>query len=99
MKAIVRSLSVSALALAAAGCSTPNPTALDRPGDVPASFTAPVVKDSPIWPDAGWWVNFQAPELPALEDTAQKENLNLAESAAQVLQAEATDGEAFAALL
>ena len=99
MKALVRSLSVSALAIAAAGCSTPNPTALDRPGDVPAAFVAPVVKDAPIWPEAGWWVNFKAPELPALEETAQKENLNLAESAAQVLQAEATDGEAFAALL
>jgi len=99
MKAIVRSLSVSALAIAAAGCSTPNPTALDRPGDVPAAFTAPVVTDAPIWPEAGWWVNFNAPELPALEDTAQKENLNLTEAAAQVLQAEATDGVAFSALL
>jgi NodT family efflux transporter outer membrane factor (OMF) lipoprotein len=99
MKAIVRSLSVSALAIAAAGCSTPNPTALDRPGDVPAAFTAPVVKDAPIWPEAGWWVNFKAPELPALEDTAQKENLNLAEAASQVLQAEANDGVAFSALL
>jgi len=99
MKALVRSLSVSALAIAAAGCSTPNPTALDRPGDVPMSFTAPVVKDSPIWPEAGWWVNFKAPELPGLEDAAQKENLNLAEAAAQVLQAEATDGVAFSALL
>ena len=99
MKALFRSLSVSALAIAAAGCSTPNPTALDRPGDVPASFTAPVVKDAPIWPEAGWWANFQAPELPALEDTAQKENLTLAQAAAQVLQAEATDGVAFSALL
>lgn len=99
MKAIVRSLSVSALAIAAAGCSTPNPTALDRPGDVPAAFTAPVVKDAPIWPEAGWWVNFQAPELPALEDAAQNENLNLAEAASQVLQAEARDGVAFSALL
>jgi NodT family efflux transporter outer membrane factor (OMF) lipoprotein len=99
MKAIIRSLSVSALALAAAGCSTPNPTALDRPGDVPAGFTAPTVKDAPIWPQEGWWVNFKAPELPALEDTASKENLNLAETAAQVLQAEATDEIAFSALL
>src|ERR1700722_2819236 len=99
MKAIVRSLSVSALAIAAAGCSTPNPTALDRPGDVPAAFTAPVIKDAPIWPEAGWWANFKAPELPALEETAQKENLDLAVAAAQVLQAEATSGIAFSALL
>jgi NodT family efflux transporter outer membrane factor (OMF) lipoprotein len=99
MKAIVRSLSVSVLALTAAGCSTPNPTALDKPGDVPAAFTAPIVKDAPIWPEAGWWTNFQAAELPALEETAQKQNLDIAVAAAQLLQAEATDEVAFAALL
>src|SRR5262249_14103483 len=99
MKAIFRGLSVSAFALAAAGCATPNPTALDRPGDVPPAFTAPVVQDAPIWPEAGWWVNFRAAELPALEETAQKENLNLAQAAAQVLQAEANDTIAFSALL
>ncbi|HWC63265.1 MAG TPA: TolC family protein, partial [Rhizomicrobium sp.] len=99
MKAIVRSLSVSVIALAAAGCSTPNPTALDKPGDVPVAFTAPKVADAPIWPEAGWWTNFQAPELPALEETAQKQNLDIAVAAAQLLQAEATDEVAFAALL
>jgi NodT family efflux transporter outer membrane factor (OMF) lipoprotein len=99
MKAIIRHLSVSVLALTAAGCSTPNPKALDRPGDVPVAFTAPVVKEAPIWPEAGWWANFKAPELPALEDTAAKENLDIAAAAAQVLQAEATDGVAFSALL
>src|ERR1700733_6682547 len=99
MKAIVRSLSVSALAIAAAGCSPPNPTALDRPGDVPAAFVAPVVRDAPVWPEAGWWVNFKAPELPVMEETAQRENLNLAQAAAAVLQAEANDTVAFSALL
>src|ERR1700722_19394992 len=99
MKAITRYLSVSVLALTAAGCSTPNPTALDRPGDVPTAFTAPVDKEAPIWPDAGWWTNFKAPELPALEETAAKENLDIAVAAAQVLQAEATDGVASSALL
>jgi multidrug efflux system outer membrane protein len=99
MKAIIRHLSVSVLALTAAGCSTPNPTPLDRPGDVPVAFTAPVVKEAPIWPEAGWWANFKAPELPALEDTAAKENLDIAVAAAQVLQAEATSGVAFSALL
>ena len=99
MKAIIRHLSVSVLALTAVGCSTPNPKPLDRPGDVPANFTAPVVKEAPIWPEAGWWANFKAPELPALEDTAAKENLDIAAAAAQVLQAEATSGAAFSALL
>ena len=99
MKSIFRGLSVSVIALAAAGCSTPNPTALDQPGDVPVAFTAPVVKDAPIWPEAGWWSNFKAPELPALEDTAAKQNLDIAVAAAQLLQAEATDEQAFSSLL
>jgi len=100
MKAIFRGLSVSMLALAAAGCSTPNPTPLNRTGDMPKAFTAPVVdKQSPVWPDANWWVNFKADELPALMETAQKENLDIAQAAARVIQAEATDGAAFANLL
>jgi len=100
MKAIFRGLSVSMLALAAAGCSTPNPTPLNRTGDMPKAFTAPVVdKQSPVWPDANWWVNFKADELPALMETAQKENLDIAQAAARVIEAEATDGAAFANLL
>src|SRR6185437_1799629 len=100
MKAIFRGLSVSMLALTAAGCVTPNPTPLNRTGDVPKAFTAPVVDNqSPIWPDANWWVNFKADELPGLMETAQEENLDIAAAAARVIEAEATDGEAFANLL
>jgi len=100
MKAIFRGLSVSMVALVAAGCTTPNPTPLDKPGDVPPAFTAPVAdKQAPIWPEASWWMNFKADELPALMQTAQKENLDLAAAAARVLQAEAQDGVAFSNLL
>ena len=100
MKAIFRGLSVSMFALVAAGCTTPNPTPLNKPGDVPPNFTAPVAdKQAPIWPDANWWVNFKADELPGLMDTAQKENLDLAAAAARVLEAEAQDGVAFSNLL
>ena len=100
MKPIFRGLSVSMIALVAAGCTTPNPTPLDRPGDVPQAFTAPVAdKQSPIWPETNWWVNFKADELPGLMDTAQKENLDLAAAAARVLEAEAQDGVAFSNLL
>jgi len=100
MKAIFRGLSVSMLALTAAGCVTPNPTPLNRAGDMPKAFTAPVVDNqSPIWPDANWWMNFKADELPSLVETAQKENLDIAAAAARVIEAEATDGEAFANLL
>ncbi|HEY5085323.1 MAG TPA: TolC family protein, partial [Rhizomicrobium sp.] len=100
MKAIFRGLSVSMLALTAAGCVTPNPTPLNRTGDMPKAFTAPVVDNqSPIWPDATWWMNFKADELPALVETAQKENLDIAAAAARVIEAEATDAEAFSNLL
>ena len=67
---------------------------------MPAAFTAPVAdKQAPIWPEANWWVNFKADELPGLMDTAQKENLDLAAAAARVLEAEAQDGVAFSNLL
>ncbi|HEY5346841.1 MAG TPA: TolC family protein, partial [Rhizomicrobium sp.] len=91
MKAVYLSVS-SVLALGLAACTTPNPTALDRPGDVPAGFTAPIAKDAPLWPATDWWTNFQAPELPPLEDKAKAENLDLAAAAARVLQAEANAG-------
>jgi len=101
MRTIFKTLSVSVFALAAAGCQlTPPPTALDKPGDVPTGFTAPVVdKAAPIWPAAEWWKNFNAPELPALMDTAIKENLDLKVAIDRVLEAEGNNTIAFAALL
>jgi NodT family efflux transporter outer membrane factor (OMF) lipoprotein len=75
------------------------PTPLDRPGDVPQTFTAPIAKNGPIWPEATWWTNFKADELGPLEETAQKENLDIAVYAARVVQAEARDGVAFSGLL
>ena len=101
MRTIFKALSVSALALAAAGCKlTPNPTPLDKPGDVPTTFTSPVVdKNAPIWPAAEWWNNFSAPELPGLINTAMKENLDLKVAIGRVLEAEGNNTVAFAALL
>jgi len=101
MRTISKALSASVLALAAAGCQlTPPPTALDKPGDVPTTFTAPVVdKNAPIWPAADWWTNFSAPELPGLMDTAMKENLDLKVAINRVLEAEANSTIAFSALL
>jgi multidrug efflux system outer membrane protein len=101
MRSIFQGLSVSLLALAVAGCTTPNPTALDRPGDVPTAFTAPATTDSnaPLWPSLTWWDNFSSPELSALMATAQKENLNITIAALNVLEAEANDTVAFSSLL
>ena len=91
-----RALSV-VLAASLAAC-TANPQALDRPGDVPTAFTAPADKAAPVWPQASWWGNFGSDELAPLQETAQKENLDIAQAAARVLQAEANDGIALSAL-
>ena len=86
-----------ALAISLAAC-TANPQPLDRPGDVPEAFTAPMNKSAPVWPQVDWWSKFGAAELAPLEVTAQKENLDVVQAAARVLQAEASDGVALAAL-
>jgi len=95
--AFLRGVSASVLAVSLAAC-TANPQPLDRPGDVPEAFTAPVNKSAPIWPQADWWSKFGAAELTPLQQTAQKENLDIAQAAARVLQAEANDGVALSAL-
>ncbi|HEY0267306.1 MAG TPA: TolC family protein, partial [Rhizomicrobium sp.] len=90
-------MSAGVLAVSLAAC-TSNPTPLDRPGDVPEAFTAPADKTAPLWPKSDWWTNFTAEELGPLEETAQKENLDIAVYAARVLQAEAQDGIALSGL-
>lgn len=95
--AFLRGATASVLAFTLAAC-TANPTPLNRPGDVPAGFTAPMDKTSPVWPTTDWWSKFGADELPGLLDIAQKENLDIAQAAARVLQAEASDGIALSAL-
>ena len=85
------------LAISLAACAAV-PQPLNRPGDVPEAFTAPSDKTAPIWPQADWWGKFGASELPGLQATAQKENLDIAQAAARILQAEARDGIAVSAL-
>jgi multidrug efflux system outer membrane protein len=89
--AFLRGVSASVLAASLAAC-TANPQALNRPGDVPAAFTAPADKTAPVWPVASWWSKFGS------DEPAQKENLDIAQTAARVLQAEANDGIALSAL-
>jgi len=95
--AFLRGASASVLAISLAAC-TANPQPLNRPGDVPEAFTAPMNKSAPIWPQADWWSKFGAAELTPLQETAQKENLDVVQAGARVLQAEASDGIALSAL-
>ncbi|HUO88271.1 MAG TPA: efflux transporter outer membrane subunit [Rhizomicrobium sp.] len=100
MKFLLRSASLAALALAAAGCTTPPPEAL-HPGDVPPTFTAPTTPETtaaPLWPTLDWWTGFRAPELPPLMATALSENLDLLAARARVEQAQAEAGIAGSAL-
>lgn len=95
--AFLRGASAVALSISLAAC-TANPTPLDRPGDVPPAFTAPIDKSAPLWPQGNFFASFGADELAPLEVTAQRENLDIAQAAARVLQSEAQDGIALAAL-
>lgn len=95
--AFLRGVSVCALTVSLAAC-TANPTPLDRPDDVPAAFTAPMDTTAPIWPKGDFFASFGAAELGPLEELAQKENLDIAQAGARVLQAEANDGIALASL-
>jgi len=95
--AFLRGVSATVLSASLVAC-TANPQPLNRPGDLPPNFTAPNDKSAPVWPKAAWWAGFGSDELTPLEETAQKENLDIAQAAARVLQAEANDGVALAAL-
>jgi NodT family efflux transporter outer membrane factor (OMF) lipoprotein len=100
MKFLMRTTSLAALALVAAGCTTPPPEAI-HPGDVPPSFTAPTTRETgtaPLWPALEWWTGFHAPELPPLMTTALSENLDLLAARARVEQAQAQAGIAGSAL-
>jgi len=100
MNFLMRTSSLAVLALLAAGCSTPPPVPL-KPGDMPAGFTAPTTPDmanATVWPTTDWWKGFDTQELPALETTAQAENLDLLAAAARVVEAHANTGIAGSAL-
>lgn len=95
--AFLRGVSATVLSASLVAC-TANPQPLNRPGDVPPAFTGLNDKTAPVWPKAAWWAGFGSDELTPLEEIAQKENLDIAQAAARVLQAEASDGVALSGL-
>jgi outer membrane protein, multidrug efflux system len=90
-------LSCAATALLA-GCATTPPPAL-QPGDVPAAFEQKAVVNTPVWPAKDWWTNYSDPQLAALMEQAQANNLDIAQAAARLRQADARARQAGAALL
>ncbi len=95
---IRRLLLSGAIAITAAGCATTPPPALE-PGDVPAGFEQKPPANAPIWPARDWWKQFGDPQLASLMDQAQAGNLDIAQAAARLRQADARARQAGAALL
>ena len=87
-----------AVAAVAAGCAATPPPEL-KPGDVPAAFEQKPVANAPVWPARDWWTNYGDPQLSSLMDQAQANNLDIAQAAARLRQADARARQAGAALL
>jgi len=88
----------SVLAITAAGCANTPPPGL-QPGDVPAAFEQKAPANAPVWPEHDWWTHYGDPQLSALMDQAQTNNLDIAQAAARLRQADARARQAGAALL
>ncbi len=96
MKKGLASTAVCALLLY--GCeSTPVPQL--SPQDVPAGFEQPAAADASVWPAQDWWKGFGDAQLAAMIDQAQTSNLDIAQAAARLRQADARARQAGAALL
>jgi len=96
---MIRALLLSgAIAVVAAGCTNTPPPAL-KPGDVPAAFEQQLPANGPIWPAHDWWSNYGDPQLTTLMQQAEANNLDIAQAAARLRQADARARQAGAALL
>ena len=98
MRTLRRIVSLTALALTVAGCSTAPPEAM-KAGDLPKAFTAPMAPGSQQQVTSAWWKTYSSPELTTLIQDARVGNLDLTAAAARVQQAQAQTGIAVAALL
>ena len=87
-----------ASALLAAGCAQPTPPPALPQGDVPPAFEQ-AAASAAAWPTPGWWQGFGSTELTALEAAAQDSNLDIAQAAARLRQADARARQAGAALM
>jgi NodT family efflux transporter outer membrane factor (OMF) lipoprotein len=87
----------AAAALLTACAETPAPQLPG--GDIPAGFEQPAARAAPVWPDADWWKGFGDPQLSELIAAAQAGNLDIAQAAARLRQADARARQAGAALL
>jgi NodT family efflux transporter outer membrane factor (OMF) lipoprotein len=89
----------SAVAFAVAGCTNNGAPPGLSPGDVPASFVQRAPANGPVWPAHDWWTNYGDPQLAALMTQAEANNLDIAQAAARLRQADARARQAGAPLL
>lgn len=88
----------SAVVISVAGCTnTPLPAL--PPGDVPAAFEQKAPANAPVWPAHDWWTSYGDPQLSALMQQAEANNLDIAQAAARLRQADGRARQAGAALL
>ena len=88
----------SCAAVILASCATTPPPGL-KAGDVPATFEQKTIANAPMWPAKDWWTNYNDPQLSTLMEQAQANNLDIAQAAARLRQADARARQAGAALL
>jgi NodT family efflux transporter outer membrane factor (OMF) lipoprotein len=97
---MIRTLLLSSVvAIAVAGCTDDGPPPSLSPGDAPASFEQTPPVNAPVWPAHDWWTNYGDPQLSALMTQAEANNLDIAQAAARLRQADARARQAGAALL
>ena len=95
---MIRKTLLLCAALALAGCAQTTPPPPLAPGDVPTAFEQ-ASSTTALWPAPGWWQGFGSSELTGLEATAQTGNLDIAQAAARLRQADARARQAGAALM
>ena len=94
----MRRLLLGAAVLCLAGCTDTPPPALS-PGDVPSAFEQTGMGRTPLWPAADWWKGFGNDQLTQLITEAEAKNLDIAQAAARLREADARAKQAGAALL
>ena len=89
----------STIAIMLAGCANNGPVPGLSPQDVPASFEQKPPASAPVWPAHDWWSNYGDPQLSTLMAQAEANNLDIAQAAARLKQADARARQAGAPLL
>lgn len=85
-------------AICLAGCAEVPPPQLPA-GDIPSAFEQTGGPSAPLWPARDWWTGFGDTQLSALMATAETGNLDIAQAAARLRQADARTKQAGAPLL